>query len=197
MSTHTPVLLNFGHNQDARKAMPQPGITFRLQRDRRSALPATDALPKTALPRSAALLAALIALCVAAGQLTGIAPAQAASSARAEKVVALAKSLSGKRYRSGGASPSGFDCSGYTQYVYRRAAGRSLPHSADRQQRYGAAVPRSQARPGDLMVFRSGAHGFHTAIYAGGGWMYDAPQPGMTVGKHRIWSRNYVVRRIV
>jgi cell wall-associated NlpC family hydrolase len=52
-------------------------------------------------------------------------------------------------------------------------------------------------RPGDLIFFRSGTHAYHAGIYAGGGYMYDAPRPGRTVGKHKIWSRNYVVRRLV
>ncbi|MDR7278169.1 C40 family peptidase [Catenuloplanes atrovinosus] len=147
--------------------------------------------------RRSTLLAALVGLCVAAGQLTAVAPASAAPAAKAAAVVALAKSLTGKRYRYGGANPSGFDCSGFTMYVYRKAAGRALPHSANRQQRYGVAVPKSQARPGDLLIFRKGAHGYHAAIYAGGDYMYDAPRPGVRVGKHRIWSRSYVVRRIV
>ncbi|WP_310410676.1 C40 family peptidase [Catenuloplanes niger] len=145
-----------------------------------------------------AALAALVGLCVAAGQLAAPAPAAAApASGAAAAVVALAKSLSGKRYRAGGASPSGFDCSGFTMYVYREAAGKRLPHNANRQQRAGVAVPRSQARPGDLLIFRKGAHGYHAAIYAGGGYMYDAPRPGVRVGKHKIWSRAYVVRRVV
>ncbi|MDP9791962.1 cell wall-associated NlpC family hydrolase [Catenuloplanes nepalensis] len=166
---------------DVRNAIPAPGITFRLGPVRQSTL-----------------LAALIGLCVAAGQLTAVAPASAAPAAgRAAAVLELAKSLSGKRYRSGGASPSGFDCSGFTMYVYRKAAGRKLPHSANRQQRTGVAVPKSRARPGDLLIFRKGAHGYHAAIYAGGGYMYDAPRPGVRVGKHRIWSRAYVVRRVV
>lgn len=179
MSAHPPVRPILGEK------MPAFGITHRQRPARRFTL-----------PRSA-VLAVLLALGVAAGQLTAVAPANAASSAKSAAVIALAKSLAGTRYRAGGAGPGGFDCSGYTRYVYRKAGGRTLPHSADRQQRYGTAVPKSQARPGDLLVFRNGSHGFHAAVYAGGEWMYDAPQPGMRVGKHRIWSRNYVVRRIV
>jgi peptidoglycan DL-endopeptidase CwlO len=74
---------------------------------------------------------------------------------------------------------------------------RKLPHKANAQQRYGKRIPRSQARPGDLIFFRSGSYAYHVAIYAGNGYMYDAPRPGKRVGKHKIWSRNYVVRRLV
>jgi cell wall-associated NlpC family hydrolase len=82
-------------------------------------------------------------------------------------------------------------------YVYRRAIGSKLPHKANSQQRWGHAVSKSKAQPGDLIVFRRGSHGYHVAIYAGNGYMYDAPGRGRKVGKHKIWSKNYVVRRLV
>lgn len=113
------------------------------------------------------------------------------------KVLAEAKRHVGRPYKFGAAGPSAFDCSGYTMYVYRRAAGKNLPHKADRQQRSGRAVAKSAARPGDLIVIRDGSYGTHAGIYAGGGYMYDAPKPGSRVGKHKIWTVNYVVRRIV
>lgn len=113
------------------------------------------------------------------------------------KVLAEAKRHVGRPYRYGASGPSAFDCSGYTMYVYRKAAGKKLPHKAHSQQRYGRAVSKSAARPGDLIVIRSGSYGTHAGVYAGGGYMYDAPHPGTKVGKHKIWSRNYVVRRIV
>ncbi|HEV7713261.1 MAG TPA: NlpC/P60 family protein, partial [Asanoa sp.] len=77
------------------------------------------------------------------------------------KVIAEAKRHIGKRYRYGAAGPSAFDCSGYTMYVYRKAAGRKLPHKANSQQRYGRPVSKSAARPGDLIVIRSGSYGTH------------------------------------
>jgi hypothetical protein len=89
-----------------------------------------------------------------------------------------------------------FDCSGFTRYVYRKVIGVGLPHKADLQQRYGRPVDRSQARPGDLIVIRDGSYGHRVGIYAGQGYMYDAPRAGETIGKHRIWSSNYVVRRL-
>lgn len=116
--------------------------------------------------------------------------------ARQRKVIAEARRLRGRPYRYGATGPRAFDCSGYTQFVFRKV-GRRLPHSADAQQRRGRPVRRSQARPGDLIIFRSGGYGYHAAIYAGNGYMYDAPRPGARVGKHKIWSRNYVVRRLV
>ncbi|HEU4426011.1 MAG TPA: NlpC/P60 family protein [Pilimelia sp.] len=114
----------------------------------------------------------------------------------AVRVIAEAARLSGRPYRFGAAGPSAFDCSGFTQYVFGRF-GISLPHKANSQQRYGRAVNRSQAGPGDLIFFRNGSYAYHVGIYAGGGYMYDAPRPGRTVGKHRIWSGDYTVRRLI
>jgi len=117
-------------------------------------------------------------------------------SSRGAQVVAAAAAQSGKWYRYGAAGPNYFDCSGFTQYVYKKF-GVTLPHKANSQRSYGRAVSRASARPGDLIIFLSGGYGYHAAIYAGGGYMYDAPRAGQRVGKHRIWSSNVVFRRLV
>jgi cell wall-associated NlpC family hydrolase len=72
-----------------------------------------------------------------------------------------------------------------------------LPHQADAQKSYGRAVSQAAALPGDLIVFLSGGYGYHAAIYAGDGYMYDAPHAGATVGKHKIFDSNLVFRRLV
>jgi cell wall-associated NlpC family hydrolase len=118
------------------------------------------------------------------------------TSVSGSRAVAEAAKLTGKPYVFGAAGPNAFDCSGLTQYVFRKL-GINLPHFADAQQRYGRAIPQSAARPGDLIFFRSGTYAYHVAIYAGNGYMYDAPTPGQSVGRHRIWSNSYVVRRLV
>ena len=118
------------------------------------------------------------------------------SAEKKAKILAVAAAQKGKWYRWGSAGPSTFDCSGLTLYAYR-SVGVRLPHSANSQLAYGHAVSRSQARPGDLIIFMSGGHGYHAAIYAGGGYMYDAPHTGAQVGKHKIYSWNLVFRRIV
>jgi len=112
------------------------------------------------------------------------------------KVLAEAKKHKGARYRFGASGPSVFDCSGFTSYVFRKSLGKKLPHKANSQQRYGHAVAKSKAKPGDLIVIRSGSYGYHAGIYAGGGYMWDSPRAGKTVGKHKIWSKSYVVRRL-
>ena len=113
------------------------------------------------------------------------------------KVISEAARHKGARYVFGAAGPRTFDCSGYTMYVYRKAAGKKLPHKANSQQRYGKAVSKSNKKAGDLIVFRSGSYGTHAAIYAGGGYMWAAPSTGKTVRKQKIYGSNYVVRRLV
>ncbi|GAA2466734.1 C40 family peptidase [Winogradskya humida] len=112
------------------------------------------------------------------------------------KILAEAKKHKGALYKYGATGPSRFDCSGFTKYVYKKAVGKSLPHKANSQQKYGKAVSKSNKQVGDLIVFRSGSYGYHAGIYAGGGYIYDSPHSGARVGKHKIWSSNYVVRRL-
>jgi cell wall-associated NlpC family hydrolase len=133
---------------------------------------------------------------------TGITIKAAASQAAKSKVAANrvmteAAKHKGKKYKFGASGPKRFDCSGYTMYVYKKAAGKKLPHKAHLQQRYGKAVAKCKARAGDLIVIRTGTKGTHAGIYAGGGKMWAAPRTGKTVTKQKIWSKNYVVRRLV
>jgi len=94
-------------------------------------------------------------------------------------IVAFAASFVGKvPYVWGGASPSGFDCSGFTMYVYSNF-GVSLPHNAAMQQASVPAVPAGQEQPGDLVFFGNPA--YHVGIYAGGGSIIDAPCTGRDV----------------
>jgi len=118
------------------------------------------------------------------------------ASTRAQRVLRTAAAQTGKWYSWGAAGPSSFDCSGLTLFAYR-SVGVSLPHNANAQKSYGRAVSRAAARPGDLVIFLSGGYGYHAAIYAGGGYMYDAPHSGTTVGRHKIYSSNVVFRRLV
>ena len=87
-------------------------------------------------------------------------------------VVAFARAQVGARYVRGGEGRQGFDCSGFTKRAYAQA-GLSLPHSSGAQARRARVVPRSQARPGDLVVGPG-----HVGIYMGRGMMIDA-------GNHR------------
>jgi cell wall-associated NlpC family hydrolase len=95
----------------------------------------------------------------------------AAASASAARVVATAQRYLGIRYRYGGESPtSGFDCSGFVQYVFARN-GVTLPRTSRLQASAGESIPLAveSLQPGDLLLFASTGRGVnHVAIYVGG-----------------------------
>jgi len=105
-------------------------------------------------------------------------------------------SLKGVPYRYGGTTPRGFDCSGFTSYVFRRA-GVSLPHTATGQMYKSRRISRSAARKGDLVFFRSGSRAYHVGIYAGKNRVLHSPRPGQRVHTARIWSRNVTFGRVL
>jgi cell wall-associated NlpC family hydrolase len=92
-------------------------------------------------------------------------------------VVGIAMQYLGVPYAWGGASPSGFDCSGFVMYVYAQV-GVSLPHYTGAQWSYGVPVSRDQLEPGDLVFFDGLGH---VGIYVGGGSFIHAPQTGDVV----------------
>ena len=92
-------------------------------------------------------------------------------------VVSIAMRYLGVPYRWGGASPSGFDCSGLAMYVFAQV-GVSLPHSSYAQYGMGSAVSRDQLQPGDLVFFDGLGH---VGIYVGGGSFIHAPHTGDVV----------------
>ena len=92
---------------------------------------------------------------------------------KAQQVISIAKQYVGTPYVSGGTSPSGWDCSGFTSYVYGKV-GVNLPRTSGAQKGAGPTVPRSAAKPGDI-IWSPG----HVGIYAGNGMMYDAGNPSV------------------
>jgi peptidoglycan DL-endopeptidase CwlO len=109
-------------------------------------------------------------------------------SASTSDVVSIAMQYLGSRYVWAGASPDGFDCSGFTMYVYRKV-GISLPHSSRMQYGVGRAVSRSELRPGDLLFFYNPIH--HVAIYIGDGKMIHAAGVGKGVRIDSIYRNSY------
>jgi cell wall-associated NlpC family hydrolase len=99
------------------------------------------------------------------------------SSTLGGQAVAIAEQYLGVPYVWGGASPSGFDCSGLVMYVYGRL-GVSLPHNAAAQYGMGTPVPRDALEPGDLVFFDGLGH---VGIYVGGGSFIHAPHTGTVV----------------
>ncbi|RDG38145.1 C40 family peptidase [Streptomyces corynorhini] len=111
------------------------------------------------------------------GQFLG-GPGGAASSARAAAAVRAARNAVGRPYVWGANGPSGFDCSGLTQWSYAQA-GVGLPRTSQAQRYAGRQVPLSQALPGDLVAYRADAS--HIAMYVGNGQVIHAPYPGAPV----------------
>jgi cell wall-associated NlpC family hydrolase len=104
-------------------------------------------------------------------------PLPSAPPARHGGVVGIAMQYLGTPYVYGGASPAGFDCSGFVMYVYAQV-GVSLPHNAAAQYAYGTPVDRSQLQPGDLVFFNGLGH---NGIYIGGGQFIHSPHTGDVV----------------
>ena len=108
-------------------------------------------------------------------------------------IVSYALKFVGVPYVWGGSSPSGFDCSGFTMYVYRHF-GISLPHSSAMDYNYGTPVAQSQLKPGDLVFFYSPIH--HVGIAIGNGNMIDCRTGGVQV-ESVYWSSYTGARRIL
>ena len=118
------------------------------------------------------------------------------TSSKGADVLAYAMQFVGYPYVYGGSSTSGFDCSGFTQYVYKHF-GVTLNRTAAAQSSNGTAVSRSNLQPGDLVMFGSPIN--HVGIYAGGGRIVHAANPSRGVTTDTInsgyYNTNYVCAR--
>ena len=122
-------------------------------------------------------------------------PAAPASGA-VESVVRTAMDLLGIPYRNGGSDPSGFDCSGFVQYVFARH-GAALPREVHDQYRVGRDVDLKDVRAGDLLFFETVSRGAsHVGMALGDGRFVHAPS---TRGVVRVepYTANYWARRFV
>lgn len=116
-----------------------------------------------------------------AAEAAAAAAAGSPSSAGAQ-VVAYAKQYLGYPYVYGGSTPRGFDCSGFTRYVYSNF-GVSLSHSGSAQKSAGKAVSAGNLQPGDLVFFAQTSSGriSHVGIYIGGNQFIHASSPSTGV----------------
>lgn len=118
-------------------------------------------------------------------------------------LVQLAYSLVGSPYVAGGNTPSGFDCSGFVQYLYSQI-GISISRSSSTQMNDGVLVSYESAQPGDILIWGySAGNPTHTAIYTGNGQMVHATNPvqGVIASDVAAWTRGsgthvIAVRRI-
>lgn len=97
---------------------------------------------------------------------------------RRQSVVAEADAQLGVPYSYGGTTPSGFDCSGFTRWVFSHALGRELPRTAAEQSALGTGVSLDELVPGDLLFWGSGSGVYHVGIYAGDGEYIHASTGG-------------------
>lgn len=139
------------------------------------------------------LASLFLTLAIVLTGLSGPAASTASATTRSVAVMHWAVKLKGKPYKYGANGPKAFDCSGYVQYVFKKA-GKKLGRTSGAQLK-GKHIAKSKKKKGDVLVFVRGGYAYHSAIYAGDGKMWEAQRSGTHVGKHKIWSSSYVVRR--
>lgn len=128
-------------------------------------------------------------------------PAAARAGATRARIVEHALGLIGTPYRDGGETPSGFDCSGFTRYVFGLAQ-VALPRLSQDQARVGSALTVGESRPGDLIFFTTVAPGAsHVGIVLEGGRFVHAPTSSGVVRIESFaapyWKTRFVsVRRV-
>ncbi len=119
-----------------------------------------------------------------------------ALSAPTGDVVSIAAKYIGVPYVWGGKTPSGFDCSGFTSYVFREAYGIEIGGYTVPQENSGTQIAVSSAQAGDLIFWGSRGATYHVAIYVGGGQYIHAPAPGQTVtySSYNLSGASFAVR---
>lgn len=119
----------------------------------------------------------------------------------AESLLNKAKKYIGTPYRFGGTTPSGFDCSGFMQYVFKNA-GINLPRSSRDMATVGSHVSRDALRVGDMVFFaHSGGRISHVGMYVGDNKFIHSPSSGKTVEitslNSNYWKPRYITARRV
>ena len=122
--------------------------------------------------------------------------------ADADELISNAMGFIGVAYRFGGTSPTGFDCSGFMQYVFRKAFAVNLPRTSASQASVGSYVSRSELRPGDMVFFRThGSRISHVGMYIGNDRFIHAPRTGkrieITSLSSKYWNARYATARRV
>jgi cell wall-associated NlpC family hydrolase len=121
------------------------------------------------------------------------------TAAPATPIIQTALTFRGTPYRNGGSDPSGFDCSGFVQWVFARH-GMALPREVRDQYRVGRDIDRDDVRPGDLVFFETVSRGAsHVGIALGAGEFVHAPSSRGVVRVERYdgayWSTRWVGAR--
>ncbi|MHB9038513.1 MAG: C40 family peptidase [Armatimonadota bacterium] len=118
-------------------------------------------------------------------------PTQVACAPANDNLISTALGCRGSRYRRGGTGRGGFDCSGFTRYIFAKY-GVSLPHSSAAQSRVGTPVSRDNLKSGDLVFFQTYRRGIsHVGIYTGNGKFVHAATYGRGVRVDSLGSGYY------
>ncbi|EJF30120.1 outer membrane lipoprotein [Enterobacter sp. Ag1] len=103
-------------------------------------------------------------------------------------------SWKGVRYRLGGSSRAGIDCSAFVQRTFQEQFGLTLPRSTSEQQESGKSVSRNKLRTGDLVLFRAGSTGRHVGIYIGNNqFVHASTSSGVVISSmdEPYWKKRY------
>lgn len=117
------------------------------------------------------------------------------SSVSSSSIVSYALTFLGTPYKWGGTTPSGFDCSGFTQYVFKHF-GINLSRTTYTQINDGYYVPKSELKPGDLVFYGSGSP-THVGIYIGNGMYIHSPRTGDVIKVSSYDRSDYITARRV
>lgn len=177
----------------AEKAAKEKAEKEAREAEERKAAEEAEAL---AAAEAAARAAAATAITPASSPAANGAPAAAATGPSAPmsgltgtraNVIQTANKYLGVPYVWGGTTPSGWDCSGFVQYVYNEI-GIGLPRTTNAQVAATRQVSAAEAQPGDLVMWSDGGNAYHVAIYAGGNTIIHAPVPGQSTQVSPIWG---------
>lgn len=122
---------------------------------------------------------------------------------KANKVISVAMQNKNKKYKAGKAGPDEFDCSGFTQYVYKTAINLKLPRTSKDQANTGTTIAKSNIRKGDLLFFNTnGKNVSHVGIYIGDGEMIHAANERKNIMISQIndsyWKQTFVrAKRVI
>ncbi|MBU3144719.1 NlpC/P60 family protein [Clostridium sp. CF012] len=123
-------------------------------------------------------------------------PSRGSAAISDNAIIAYASNFLGTPYLWGGTSPSGFDCSGFTQYVYAHF-GISVGRTTFDQINDGVQVSRDNLQPGDLIFFGTFASPHHMGIYVGDNNYIHAPRTGDVIKISPMVRKDYVTARRV
>ncbi len=114
-----------------------------------------------------------------------------------QKVLSVYRNWAGTRYRLGGTTKAGIDCSAFVKTTMSSAFNLHLPRSTAEQKSVGRSISKSDLRPGDLVFFRKN---HHVGVYIGGGkFVHASSSRGVTTSSlsESYWARNYTQSRRV